>query len=153
MRTDPVDLPERLVHMRRLYRTHPRRIRGFVDAAPMVDVGLLVFLFFVVQSAFVVQPGIRVDLPASAFADAAPYTSPVVTISQEGLIFFNDERTTLAGLGPAFRQRVHEQRDVTLLIEADGRVEHATLVRIYALAREAGITDVVLATRLPGPGE
>jgi hypothetical protein len=29
----------------------------------------------------------------------------VVTISQEGMVFFNDERTTVKGLAGAFQQR------------------------------------------------
>lgn len=153
MNVDFADTCSRLSHMRRLYRPNMRRTRGLLDAAPLVDVALLLFLFFVANASFVVQPGIRVDLPEAAFTDASSYASQVVMISQENLIFFNDERSTLEGLGPAFKQCVHEQKDTSLLIEADGRVDNAKLVRIYTLAREAGIQDVVLATRLPAPEE
>ena len=149
MKVDLTRPGDRLSGLRRCFRVTLRRNRGFVDAAPLVDVALLVFLFFLVQSSFVVQPGIRIDLPAGVFADAASYTAQVITISQHGMIFHNDERTTLDRLGPALRQSVQGQRGATLRIEADGQVDHRTLVEIYGLARDAGITDVVLATRLP----
>jgi len=143
---------ESLLHMRRQFRPRNRRTHGFIDTTPLVDIVLLLFFFFISQSGFVLQPGIRVRLPASEFADGAPYSGLVVTISQEGLVFFNDERTTLEGLASAFERSAHERADATLLIQADGRVRHESLIRIYNMARSAGILDVVLANRLP-PGQ
>lgn len=140
---------ESLFHLRRQLRPRNRRTRGFLDAAPLADVVLLLLFFFISQSGFVLQPGIHVRLPVSEFADGAPYSGLVVTISQEGLVFFNDERTTLEGLASAFERSAHERANATLLIEADGRVRHESLIRIYNMARSAGILDVVLAHRLP----
>jgi len=139
---------ERLFHMRRRFRPANRRMRGVVDAGPLADIVLLFFFFFILVSPFVMQPGVRVELPGAEFTDGATYGSLVVTLSQEGLVFFNDERTTLEGLGPAFKQSVHDRSEASLLIEADGRVRHEVLIRIYNLAREAGIQDVVLASRI-----
>jgi biopolymer transport protein ExbD len=148
-------LYERVSHLRRKYRPENRVARGMVDAAPLVDIALLVFLFFLVSSSFVIQPGVRMTLPTSVFSGGAAYGSMVVTISQEGMIFFNDERTTQEGLASAFSQAVHDNRDVSLLIEADGQVRHDTLVNIYNMALNAGIRRVVLGTRIvsaPGTG-
>lgn len=143
---EPVYL--QLVHLRRRFPVQARRVRGFVDAAPLVDVVLVLFLFFLVQSSFVLQPGVRVNLPsASAFADGATYGNPMVTMAQEGMIFFDDERTTLEGLEASFRRAVYENPEAVLLVAADGGVRHETLMRVYHMAREAGIVDVVLAAR------
>lgn len=138
----------RISKLRRKYRPENRIARGLVDVGPLVDVTLLVFLFFMVNSSFVVQPGIVVNLPDSPFAAGAHYSRLVVTISQEGLIFFNDERTTLEGLASSFRQAVHENPDATLIVEADGRVQHNTLVDIYNMAMDVGLEKVVLGTRV-----
>lgn len=141
----------RLLYMGRKYRLQNRRKQGFMDTVPLVDAVLLIFIFFVTQASFVLQPGIRVDLPTSSFDHGAAYGSLVVTVSQEGMVFFNDERTPLDGLGPAFARAVHEQPDCELLIEADDRVRYASLVQIFNMAREAGIRDVTLANRLGRP--
>jgi biopolymer transport protein ExbD len=37
------------------------------------------------------------------------------------------------------------------MVEADGRIAHQTLVRVYGMAHQAGLRDVVLATRQPSP--
>ncbi len=147
MRKPSEPVYERLVFLNRRYSLHNRRTRGFVDATSLVDVVLILFLFFLIQSSFVVQPGIRLDLPTMTFADGADYGTLMVTITQEGMVFFNDERITLDGLKAAFTRAAYERPGSSLLVEADGRVPHASLVRIYTMAREAGIPDVILAGR------
>ncbi len=133
---------------RRHYRPRNRLASSPLDAAPLANVILLVFLFFIVNSSFVLQPGIVVNLPDTSFTSGVPFGSMVVTISQEGMVFFNDERTTLEGLAQAFSQAAHSKPDSALIIEADGRVRHERLVRIYNMAMQAGIRRVALATRV-----
>lgn len=141
-----------LLHLRRRFPVRALRVRGILDGAPLADVVLLVFFFFVIQSPFVLQPGIRISLPTmSSFSDGVGYGGLVVTMTQEGMVFFNDERTTLEGLGAAFRRAVHQDPDAVLLVAADGRVRHETLVRVYEMAKEAGISEVLQAGRSAAP--
>lgn len=132
----------------RMFRPRLRRHVAPLDAVPFLNLILLLFLFHIASAPFVLQPGIRVDLPSTAFTDGLPYDSLVVTVSQEGMVFFNDRRTTMGGLRADFAKAAHGRDDVSLIIEADGRVSHATLVNIYNLAAQAGIHNVSLATRL-----
>ena len=152
MRQPDQTITERISYLRRRYRPHLHLFKGPIDVVPLVNVVLLFMLFFIIQSPFVMQPGITVNLPTSSFASGVPYGALMVTVSQEGLVLFNDERTTLEGLGPLLAQAVFEHPDASLVIEADGRVQHSTLVQIYNTATAAGIKSVVLATRIPSPG-
>ena len=140
-------ITERISYLRRRYRPHARLFKGPIDVVPLVNVVLLFMLFFILQSPFVMQPGITVNLPTASFASGVPYGAMVVMISQEGMMFFNDERTTMDGLAAALSQSVYDHPDMSLVIEADGRVQHNTLVQVYNLATAAGIRNVVLATR------
>lgn len=144
----PEVLSDRLYHLTRRYRRAKRVSRGIIDVASVIDVVLLLFLFMLCNSPFILQPGISLELPASEFVDGATYGSIVVTLSQEGLLFFNDERTTMEGLEAAFSKSMHQGEPQTLLIEADARVRYESLVKIYNLARKVGIEEVVLANRL-----
>jgi biopolymer transport protein ExbD len=139
---------ERVGFFTRHYRPNRRVPRGFIDVAPIVDVALLVILFFMVSASYVVQPGVVLELPGSAFATGARYGDLVVTVSQEDMVFFNDERTPLDGLAQAFSQVVYENPEATLIIEADGRVEHRRIVELYNMAMAAGVKKVALATRI-----
>ena len=145
-------ITERISYLRRRYRPHERLFKGPIDVVPLVNVVLLFVFFFILQSPFVMQPGIVVNLPTASFASGVPYGALVVTISQEGMMFFNDERMTMEELGAALAQAAFDQPDASLVIEADGRVPHSTLVQIYNMATAAGIKSVVLATRVPTVG-
>ncbi len=127
---------------------------GFwVQYAPLADLSLILFLFLLHGSALVLRPGIRLTLPPAPFTEGVPYGSLVVTISQEGMLFFRDERTTLEGLGPAFAQAARDKPGEILIVEADSRITHQTLVEIYNRAMQAGIPEVALATRMAKSGQ
>lgn len=138
----------RIRFVRRRFPLGHRLFRGPFEPVPLINVVLLLVLFLLLHMPFVLQPGIVVNLPTSSFAEGAPYGAMVVTISQEGMVFFNDERTTMEGLGLAFSQAAFEHPDAPLVIEADGRVAQSTIVAIYNMAMSAGLKKVVISTRL-----
>lgn len=126
-----------------------RRVRrGFLDPVMLLDVLLLAGLFSLAHAEFLVQPGIRIDLPEAAFEGGASYQDMVVTLVDENIVFFNDERTTLAGLESLFKRAAVGQPELRILLEADGRVQHETLVRIYNMARNANVRHFTVATGL-----
>ena len=140
---------DRLFYLRRKFPSKIRPVRGVLDVAPWVDVVLLILLFFIVNSSFVMRPGITMDLPVSAMADGARYDAMVVTVAQDNMVFFNDEKLTLDGLAPRLEDAARKRPDATLVIEADARVQNGTLVGIYNMAMNAGLKQVMMATRLP----
>lgn len=153
-------------HVRR-FRTYrpPNRInRGLITAAPWLDALVLVFMFLALQSRFILQPGLSVSLPAAPFAGGSPYGHVVVVLHQESpgrdgaesIVFFDDERFVLGRPGQAERLRAAfaaargRRPDAAMVIEADRRVSHGTLVDLVNAAAEAGIGEVNLATRPAG---
>ena len=142
-------LRARLFHFRRRFNPAQRRLRGLLIVSPWLDVLLLLLLFMVTQSSFVVQPGVVLELPLSESNGYARYGDLVVTIPQEGMFFFRDERMTLEGLGRALLQEARQDADRALIIEADQRITHHTLVEVYNMAVSAGLHQVLLATRSP----
>ncbi len=138
--------------MRRCFKGRYRRAVGPVEVTALLNVILLLGMFLFAASRFVLQPGVRVRLPAAPFTDGAPYGARVLTLSQEGLVFFNDERIALAALGPALAQAGRGRETEPLLIEADEGTSYGTLMEVYAQAAQAGIREVVLATRPPPVG-
>lgn len=142
-------LRERLFYFRRRFHPSQRRTRGLLVSAPWVDVILLLFLFFITQSAFVVQPGVVLELPESTRHGYARFGDLVVAIPQEGMFFFNDERMTADGLANALTAVARENPDRALIVEADQRIAHQTLVEVYNMAVSAGLRQVLLATRSP----
>ncbi len=56
-------------------------LRGLVDLAPALNVILLLLCFFLLSSSFVLQPGIKVELPHSPFAVGTPATRLIVAVT------------------------------------------------------------------------
>jgi biopolymer transport protein ExbD len=137
----------------RVFRPRMRRVAAPIDAVAFLNVLLVGVLFYLLRAPFILQPGIRVELPESAFADGQPYDSLVVTVSQEGMLFFNDRRVSLEDLRTEFRKALHARPDRALILEADRRVSHGSLVNLCNLAMECGVRTVSLGTRVAAPAE
>lgn len=139
--------------LRRRFRSNRRLFCGTFSIVPLADVVLLVVLFLLTNFRFVLQPGVNVELPEAPFSDGAPYGPMVVVLTQEGIVLFNDERTTMEGLASAFGQAVHEHPDATIVVEADHRVQHGSIIKVLNMAAAAGVREVNLATRSAAAGE
>ena len=136
----------------RRFRSKGGFFHGPVPLIPMINVAFVCVLFMVMDFAFVLQPGVIVELPAADFVAGAHYGSMVVTLTQEGKVFFNDECMPVEGLAFAFSQAAHRNQDLALIIEADVRVPYGMVVRVMNMATAARIRRVNLATR-PSFGE
>ena len=153
----------------RQYRPPNRISRGMVSVAPWVNLALLLLLFYMINAPFILQPGVRVDLPEAPFTDGTRYGHVVVVLSQEAadraagreeIVYFDDERFILGRPGQperlraAFVDAVRKRPDAAMVLEADRRVEHGTIVRLLNMAAEAGVREVNIGARQArnGPG-
>lgn len=140
---------ERLVDFHRRFKSKRHFARGYSFGAVALNAALLILGFYILNSRFVLQPGVRIELPAAPFADGVPFLqSTIVAISRDGTIFCNDERTTVDGLSSHFAEARHADAETTLLIEADKRVQYGKLVEVYNQAQAAGIQRIIMATRV-----
>lgn len=129
------------------YQTRSRLVRNPFAFIPLLNVSLLVFFFIVYNSSFVLKPGINISLPAGAFQQGAPYTSMSVVLTQEGLVFYNDELTGLHTLGNTLAAAAVRNKTMQLTIEADARVPYDTVIRVLNMASAAGISNIYLSVR------
>jgi biopolymer transport protein ExbD len=133
--------------LRRRFISRSRRFPPTLEPAAMVDVVLLILLFFMVSPTFVTRSGIRITLPEGNVTSGVPMRASVVTMTGEGLVFLNDQRTDLDSLGEAFKLMVEQDGISPLILELDESITLQTQMRIYQDAVASGITDISIATR------
>ncbi|HMO52347.1 MAG TPA: biopolymer transporter ExbD [Kiritimatiellia bacterium] len=148
MSSEVQSVRERMFHLRPVFRSRRRLAGGWIETTPWIDAVLLVLVVFMTQTATLKKPGLQVDLPVARATTGARYDAHVLTVPQEGVYFFGDERVSWVILGDRLRDAAVESGGSELIIEADGAVSHRALIALYNLAVDAGWGNVVLASRV-----
>lgn len=129
------------------FRTQCQIAKGLVDPAPLVDVVFLLLLFFLLSSPFVLQSGFGVVLPSSAIPNASSFQELVVTITQDKLLFFNNQPITWPKFSEELTVAARLNPRAELIIKADKLTPHGAVVELMNIALQAGLSVVNIATR------
>jgi len=121
--------------------------KGKLDITPLIDVIFLLLLFFMLSSSFILQPGIKVNLPESKVSEAQSEDNIIVTITSERKILLNDENITEETLGIKLRPIAKRTPDKIVIIKADDRVNHGLVVKVMGEIKSAGINRLAIATK------
>jgi biopolymer transport protein ExbD len=124
-----------------------RIFRGRLDAAPFAAVLFLLVIFLMLAS-LVYTPGVRLELPIANDLPGTDQPSVSVAIDADGRLYFENQVIAEGQLTTRLRKAVSTApRPLTLVVQADKATSMEMLVRVTELAREAGITNGLLATR------
>jgi biopolymer transport protein ExbD len=115
----------------------------YIDFAPLIDCVLLLLLFFMLTSNFVVQPGITIDLPKAITSEVIGKQNLIITIAKNGVVYLEDKPVTLGELKALLAKKAHK---VPVLIKADQNVEIGKIVDVWDLCRDVGLSQVNIAT-------
>lgn len=123
----------------------------------LVDVVLLLVIFFMLSTTFVQDAHLRVQLPqAESAAFERPREAIILTISAQGgyrvneRALVNNQRKTLAA---ALRQIAGQDHSLPITIRADARATHQSVVTAMDVAARLGFSQVNIATVSEPAGE
>ena len=121
-----------------------------VNLTPLIDVVFLLLIFFMVSSTFDRHAKLKVQLPQAGAQMQQKSDNPIVlSIDSKGKYYIDDRQVVneqLETLKLALKKTVGERTDVTLLIRADGRTAHQSVVRAMDVAAQLGLTKLSIAT-------
>lgn len=130
-------------------RFREKRItKSIINLTPMVDMLFLILLFFLVTSSFIEQPNIKLELPSTKYAATSKIEERVLTISQEGDIFFENKPVERKDLVPVLKNAFSKQDDKTLIMRADKNVSYGVIIEVMDAAKGAGLKRIVAPTVL-----
>jgi biopolymer transport protein ExbD len=111
-----------------------------------VDVLFLLLIFFMVTSAFVEQPNIKLELPATRHSDVSKIDRVVLTIARDGQLFLQDKPVDKINLEKELRRIILDTGDEVLVLKADKMVTYGDVVDVMDDAKGAGFKKVVAPT-------
>jgi len=115
-----------------------------IDIAPLIDIVFQLLIFFMLTSSFIMQPGIKVNLPKAVTSEVVKYENIEIIVSGENVTYFNGKVVTTPELNKLLKQAA--QRDESVLIKADRRASLGRVVEIWDSCRDLGIAKINIAT-------
>lgn len=126
-------------------QTNKKRLVMF-SAISLTDIVLLLLIFFMLTSSFVVQPGIKVKLPQAASGQQANEQRVLLTITDSGQIFLNQSLISRDDLGEQLRPLLADHPERLVIIRADKNLSLDRTIAIIDIAKLAGAERFMIAT-------
>ena len=134
------------------FRKHAEpRILGFL-IAPMVDILLVVLVFFIVTWNFALSENeLDVRVPTASKAnEAQPYVGQIViNIASNGTVIVNRQPKSSQELLELLKKLSQLYPDQAVIVRGDQGVEYKHIVDVLDICRQADIWNVAFATGKP----
>jgi len=121
-----------------------------IDLVPLIDVILVLIIFFVVTTTFDARSVLQIQLPtASQHHDTDPPRTLGVLVNAQGRYFINNQevlRTDVESLKQTIIQVAGADRDQTVLLRADARTPYQAVVTAQDALSQLGFKRIAIAT-------
>lgn len=125
-----------------------------LNLTSLIDVVLLLVIFFMVSTSFVREADLKVQLPEASVETPASELPPLeVVVDEQGNYFVNGNPLIASRpevLRRAFEQIAGERRDVPVTIRADARTSHQSVVTVMDIAGKMGFVNITIVTANQG---
>ena len=118
---------------------------GGLPVAPLIDVVLLLLIFFMLVSRYL-PPSLSVTLPEASAAQVSDRPSVALSIDAAGRLSVDGQLTDWPSLPHLLAGR---QPETEVRVAADKTTDYDLIVRALDAAAQAGLTHVALETQAP----
>lgn len=120
-----------------------------VDLTPLIDMVFILLIFFIISSSFIKDAGIVVERPAAATGEAQN-AQVVIAIDADNILWMEGASIDIRSLSARVGQLLTERQDLGIIVAADVRTNAGLLVRVLDLCRQAGVSNISVATKDDG---
>ena len=126
--------------MRRRYRSE------FPDTTPIADIVFLLLIFFMLSSAFIIQPGIRLKLPKAVSSEIDLGRTVIIEMPKGGSLYVNDQKVSMQELPQIIGMALAGSEEKMVIVKADRDIPHGVVVKVMDMAKISGAERIVIAT-------
>ncbi len=134
---------------------HPNRKElPELNLTPLIDVVFLLLIFFMVSTTFDKDARIKVELPEATTQDekVEDDKSLDIVVDSSGRFYVNKREvvnTKLETLKRAIEKATGMRRDLPVIINADARATHQSVIKVMDAASQLGFVHMTFAAKQP----
>jgi biopolymer transport protein ExbD len=123
-----------------------------VNLTPLIDVVFLLLIFFMVSTTFDKQAQIEIKLPEAESSELTGKDPEIIAvgINAEGNYYVNNEELLKSDADTLKRMLIKTAKnktDLPVIISADGKAPHQSVITVLDVASQLGMTKMTFATR------
>ena len=137
------------------FRRGHNREEPEINLIPMIDVLLVILIFLMVTTSYSNFAQLKINLPQAKGEEVASETGKPINVAVDASEHYavNSVRTAFSSVSDfaeTLRKAAGEQTDPTIVIDADGKTTHQSVVNIMEAARIAGFGRITFTTQNHG---
>jgi biopolymer transport protein ExbD len=133
------------------FRIGRRREEPEINLIPMIDVLLVILIFMMVTTSYAKFSELQINLPQAGGESAGTQVKPVnVAVDASEHYAINNRGLTYTGvdaLAVALKNAAGDQTDPTIVINADAKAPHQSVINVMEAARRAGYGRITFTTQ------
>jgi len=124
-----------------------------INLIPMIDVLLVIIIFLMLTTTYSKFSGIEINLPTAEAGKQVEQPNEVeVAVTAAGQVLINKSPLAVADvrtIADALRRAAGERQNPVIVINADAKATHQSVVDIMQAAQSAGYPHISFATQAP----
>ncbi|MCX6148964.1 MAG: biopolymer transporter ExbD [Ignavibacteriales bacterium] len=112
----------------------------------LTDIVMLLLIYFLLTSQFVMHSGVKVKLPGSKTIEQSAPSKMIATVTSDGRIFLGAEEVTLEALSSRLSLLKAQTKENNLILRADKTVQIELIIKIMDAAKGVGIEKFTIET-------
>ena len=126
-----------------------------INLIPMIDVLLVILIFLMITTTYSKYAGLEINLPTADAQKAADQPNEInVVVSVQGEVMINKSAVgarDVEALTLALRRAAGAAKDPVVVISADAKAAHQSVIDVMQAAQFAGLSHISFATQRTGP--
>ncbi len=112
----------------------------------LTDIVLLLLIFFLLTSQFVINNGVQINLPKTSNLEKSNVSPLIISINKKSEIFIKGRKVQISELENKLKKVYKKKTNNNILIQADKDVSLEIVIKVIDIAKGVGIEKFTIQT-------